>query len=155
MKAHESSGPLKMDDVDRRLIEELRRDSRTPATVLARRLKIPRVTIQYRLRRLRKSGVIRRFTVMVDRSADGKDLTAFTLISIGPGNRNPKRIGYTLGRIPGVAEVHDVTGRIDFVIKIHGSSLRDIGKLVNRIREVPGIAGTETLTCVLTYKEEF
>ena len=144
-----------MDDVDRRLIEELRRDSRTPATVLARRLKIPRVTIQYRLRRLRKSGVIRRFTVMVDRSADGKDLTAFTLISIGPGNRNPKRIGYTLGRIPGVAEVHDVTGRIDFVIKIHGSSLRDIGKLVNRIREVPGIAGTETLTCVLTYKEEF
>jgi|SRR5580658_1611105 DNA-binding Lrp family transcriptional regulator len=155
MKRTELSGPLKLDDVDRRLIDELRRDSRTPATVLARRLKIPRVTIQYRLRRLRKSGVIRRFTVMVDRAADGKDLTAFTLISTAPGFKDIKRIGYTLGRIPGVAEVHDVTGRIDFVIKIHGSSLREIGKLVNRIREVPGIASTETLTCVLTYKEEF
>jgi Lrp/AsnC family transcriptional regulator, leucine-responsive regulatory protein len=145
---------FKPDDVDRKLIEELRRDSRTPATVLARRLKIPRVTIQYRLRRLRQSGLIHRFTVLVDRKMDGKELTAFTLIHVSPGYRDIRRLAAAITRIPGVVEVHDVTGSADFVVKIHAGHVREIGQMVNRIRVIPGVSGTETLTSVNTYKEE-
>ncbi len=148
-------GMFKPDDVDRKLIEELRRDSRTPATVLARRLKIPRVTIQYRLRRLRKTGLIHRFTVLVDRKMDGKELTAFTLIRVSPGYQNTRRLGGAISRIPGVVEVHDVTGSSDFVVKIHAGHVREIGQVVNRIRVTPGVSATETLTSVNTYKEEF
>jgi DNA-binding Lrp family transcriptional regulator len=143
-----------LDNVDQRLIEELRRNGRTPVTVLARRLGIARVTLQFRLKRLQRNKVIRQFTVLIDRRAEGTNLVAFTLISLVSGSIDQNATGEAIARLAGVVEVHDVTGRPDFIVKIRGDSLSGIGEWINRVREIPGVASTETLTCVITYKEE-
>lgn len=145
---------LKLDDLDRKLIEELRRDSRMPVTVLSRRLGVPRVTIQYRLGRLRKGGAVRKFTLLVDREIEGLNITAFTLVSLVPGSVDLKDVGEAIARIPGVVEVHDITGRPDFVVKIRAGNILEIGDRINRVRRIRGVGSTETLTCVLTYKED-
>jgi len=144
-----------MDEVDRKLLEELRRDSRTPVTVLSRRLGVPRVTIQYRLRRLQASGAIVRFTVLVDRQLEGKGITAFTLVNLISGSVDQRVVGKAIARVPGVVEVHDITGRPDFIVKLRIASISELGDRANRIRRTPGVGNTETLTCVQTYKEEF
>ncbi|MCI4324063.1 MAG: Lrp/AsnC family transcriptional regulator [Thermoplasmata archaeon] len=143
-----------LDDLDDRLIGELRRDGRTPVSVLARRLGVARVTVQLRLKRLVENKVIRQFTVVVDRKSEGQDLAAFTIVNLVSGSIDQKAVGEAMARIPGVVEVHDVTGRPDFVIKIRGRSLEGIGEWISRVREIPGVASTETLACVITYKEE-
>jgi DNA-binding Lrp family transcriptional regulator len=144
----------KLDDLDRQLIEELRLDSRTPATVLARRLGVPRVTIQYRLRRLRTSGAVVKFTLLMDRQIEGKSVTAFTLVHLISGSVDQRVVGKALARVPGVVEVHDITGRPDFIVKLRAASIQELGDRANRVRRTSGVGNTETLTCVQTYKEE-
>jgi Lrp/AsnC family transcriptional regulator, leucine-responsive regulatory protein len=144
----------KLDDLDHRLIDELRNDSRTPVTVLSRRLGIPRVTIQYRLGRLRKSGAIRKFTLLMNRQVEGMSITAFTLVNLVPGAVDQRVVGRSISRLPGVVEVHDITGRPDFIVKLRAASIQELGDRVNRVRRSRGVGNTETLTCVQTYKEE-
>ena len=52
-----------MDDTDRRLLEILREDARAPTAQLARALGLSRTTVQSRLERLERSGVITGYTV--------------------------------------------------------------------------------------------
>jgi DNA-binding Lrp family transcriptional regulator len=144
----------KLDDLDHRLIEELRTDSRTPVTVLSRRLGVPRVTIQYRLGRLRKIGAIAKFTVLMNREVEGTSVTAFTLVNLVPGAVDQKGVGRSIAGLPGVVEVHDITGRPDFIVKLRAGNIQEIGDRVNRVRRTRGVGSTETLTCVQTYKEE-
>jgi Lrp/AsnC family transcriptional regulator, leucine-responsive regulatory protein len=150
-----SAGPTAgLDDIDRRLIEELRQNGRAPVTVLARRLGIARVTLQFRLKRLQRTKVIRQFTVLVDRKAEGTQLVTYTLINLTSGSIDQKATGEAIARVSGVVEVHDVTGRPDFIVKIRGDSLGAIGQRINRVRAIPGVASTESLACVITYKSE-
>lgn len=143
-----------LDDLDRRLIEELRQNGRLPVTVLSRRLKVARVTVQYRLGRLVRNRVIRQFTVRLDRTAEGTDLAAFALVNLVSGSINQPATGEAIARIPGVVEVYDVSGRPDFIVKLRGHSIGEIGEQINHVREIPGVASTETLACFLAYKEE-
>lgn len=143
-----------LDEIDHALIQELRRNGRASLTALARRLGVSRETIRFRLDRLQRTKVIRQFTVVVDRKAEGQDLVAFTLVNLTSGPLDKNGAGDAIAGIAGVVEVHDVAGRPDFILKIRGTSLAGIGERVNRVREVPGVARTEILACVTTYKEE-
>src|ERR1700690_2269443 len=52
-----------MDDIDTRLIAALREDARAPAAALARTLGLSRTTVQSRLERLERQGVVAGYTV--------------------------------------------------------------------------------------------
>jgi len=52
-----------------------------------------------------------------------------------------------LKKIPGVMEVYGVLGRFDLVAIVEAKSLEDLTNLVaDKIRSVPGIQASETLT---------
>ena len=54
---------IKMDDLDRKLLALLRTDARASTSALARKLSITRSTLQSRLQRLEKNGIITGYTV--------------------------------------------------------------------------------------------
>ena len=143
-----------IDEVDRRLLGALQQDGRATLSSLSKRLKVPRVTLQYRLHKLVRRGVIRRFTALVDRRLDGTDFAAFVLVNLVSGSVNQRGVGESLAKLTGVVEVHDVTGRPDFVVKIRSAGLRETGDCIDRIRSIPGVATTETFPSVICYKDE-
>ncbi|QYB00329.1 Lrp/AsnC family transcriptional regulator (plasmid) [Rhodococcus sp. USK10] len=71
-----------LDDVDRRILEELNLDGRMSMRVLADRVHISRAHAYTRVERLKATGVIERFTVRVRHSAAGLDTSAFVALSI-------------------------------------------------------------------------
>lgn len=144
------------DDIDRRLLAELRRDGRASLTTLSERLGVPRVTLHDHLRRLRASGTIRRFTVVVDPVKEGLGTTAFVFVSFEKTGRITQRsVAERVGRLPGVYEVHIMAGEWDLLLKVRGPNLTEIGDLViDHLRAVPGIAATVTHPCFATVKEE-
>ncbi len=138
------------DDLDRRLIALLRADSRTPAASLAKTLKVSRGTIQNRIERLVARGVIQGFTIRTRPDADTSRVRAVMTIAI-EGERS-RHVVQALKGFPEVAAVHTTNGRWDLVAELDVDTLAAFSQVLDRIREIEGIAATETSILLATQK---
>lgn len=57
---------IELDNLDRRILYELDINARIPVTQLARKLRLSREKVNYRINTLMKKGVIRKFVTMID-----------------------------------------------------------------------------------------
>ncbi len=66
-----------------------------------------------------------------------------------------RQLAKRIAKIPGVYEVHIISGEYDLLLKVRGKSLEDIGKLVvDKLRQLKGVGKTLTFACFETVKEE-
>ncbi len=72
-----------MDELDLKILEFLQRDARLPFTQIAKELGQPDTTVHFRTRRLLKTGVVTRFSALVNPSAFGFESSALLRIQIG------------------------------------------------------------------------
>jgi len=145
-----------MDSKDYEIIDSLRKDASKPLVKLAKDLDMPRATLQDRVRRLVKDGVIRKFTVVLDFAKLGKPITSFVMVSFSPIPRLSQReLAREIAAIENVQEVHLISGQWDILVKVRAERVEDVGKLViDRIRMMRGVSRTETCVCFESVKEE-
>ncbi|WP_293678730.1 Lrp/AsnC family transcriptional regulator [uncultured Phenylobacterium sp.] len=139
-----------IDDLDRRLIALLRADSRTPAAALAKALKVSRGTVQNRIDRLMKAGAIQGFTIKTRPDMDAHRVRAVMSIAI-EGERSGAVIKALKG-FPEVAAIHTTNGRWDLVAELEVETLAAFSATLDAIRQVEGIAATETSILLATQK---
>ncbi|MEM1946672.1 MAG: Lrp/AsnC family transcriptional regulator [Candidatus Caldarchaeum sp.] len=136
-----------LDEKDYRIIGELMDNAEQSITELAAKLKMPRTTVQERIKRLKQLGVIKKYTVQVDYSKLGKPATAFILISFQQGTLSQKRLAQEIAKMPEVVEAHLITGEWDILVKVRTDSMQSIGSLVvDKLRMMEGVG--KTMTCV-------
>jgi len=73
-----------LDAIDRALIDHLTRDARLPVARLASRMKLARTTVQARLDRLERSGVIAGYTVRLSPEVTRGEIRATVLLHFTP-----------------------------------------------------------------------
>ena len=139
-----------MDDTDRKLIALLRVNSRTPVSALAKALHVARGTVQNRIARLERDGTIAGYTVRLKPQSDEHRIAAFMTIAV-EGNRADAVLRALRGD-PAVASLHTTNGRWDIVAELRADSLEAFDRVLGRIRQVDGIASTETSLLLSTYK---
>ena len=76
---------MKIDELDLRLLNILQRDSSMPLVKIAGSLHVTEGTVRNRIARLRRTGVIKKFTGSVDSAATGQAVVAFVLLNAAPG----------------------------------------------------------------------
>lgn len=130
-----------MDDLDHRLIAQLRHDARAPVAELAKRLQVSRGTVSNRLARLEHEGIITGYTVRLRPDSAPDDIHAWASIAV-EGNQHAV-VRALLGE-PGVAQLHDTNGRWDLLASLQVASLTELSSVLERIRGIPGITATET-----------
>jgi DNA-binding Lrp family transcriptional regulator len=67
------------------------------------------------------------------------------------GNQTREVIAHLLGE-PGVASLHDTNGRWDLLAGLRAPNLVELAAVLERVRLIKGIAGTETSIHLQTYK---
>ena len=139
-----------LDDLDRRLIALLRADSRTPAAVLAKSLKVSRGTVQNRVDRLLGRGFIQGFTVKTRPDVEANRVRAIMSIAI-EGERSTAVVTSLKG-FPEVAAVHTTNGRWDLIAELDVETLAAFSVTLDSIRQIAGIAATETSILLATQK---
>ena len=139
-----------MDDTDRQLIAQLRRDARTSIAALATRLKVSRGTVTNRIKRLEDDGIIVGYTVRVRPDLLQNVIKAWMSIAV-EGNQTRVVIASLLGE-PNVAALHDTNGRWDLLAELRAENLQELAKVLERIRLVKGISNTETSIHLETYR---
>ena len=139
-----------MDALDRELIALLRADSRKPAAALAQALRVSRGTVQNRIDRLVREGVIQGFTVKTRPDIDANRVRAVMSIAI-EGERSGAVVRALRG-LPEVAAIHTTNGRWDLVAELDVATLAEFSQSLDRIRQIEGIASTETSILLATQK---
>jgi DNA-binding Lrp family transcriptional regulator len=141
---------INLDDTDRELLALLRQDARMPVATLAARLKIARGTVQNRMKRLERDGVIVGYTVRVKPQAEAHRIRALMTIVV-EGNRGAEVLHALRGH-PNVTGLHSTNGRWDLVAELRADSLEAFDRALGNIRLIDGIASTETSLLLSTHK---
>jgi len=146
-----------VDERDRSILAELAKDARQSTSDISRKTGIPRVTVHERIQRMKKNGVIKRFTIERDYALCGRPTTAFVLVGFAPTHdtTNQRQLAKEIAALDGVYSVHIIAGEWDILVKARAESLEKLGGLViDRLRKLHGVAKTTTMTVLSGVKEE-
>ena len=132
-----------IDGLDARLIRALAETPRAGIMELARQLRVARGTVQARLDRLSRRGVITGFGPDLDLRAVGYDVVAFCTLEIAQGRLYD--VVEHLQEIPEVLEAHAITGPGDLHCRVVARTNEHLQHVINRILEVQGIGRSTTV----------
>jgi DNA-binding Lrp family transcriptional regulator len=133
-----------LDEVDRSLLAELRRDATQPYAALGRAVGLSAAAAHDRVRKLRDRGVIRRTTIDVDPVAMGLPVLAFVLIEAGAW-MGDESTSAALAAIEEIEEAHIIAGPATLLAKIRTATNKELQDVLRRLYAIDGVTGTQTI----------
>jgi DNA-binding Lrp family transcriptional regulator len=129
-----------LDNTDRQLLALLREDGRAPTARLGRRLALSRTTVQSRIERLQKRGVIAGFTVREGEAHERGQIQAHVQITALP--KLAAGIEAALRRLPEVRKLYTISGVYDLIAIVVTDSVGAMDALLDRIGALDGVDRT-------------
>ncbi|WP_328393361.1 Lrp/AsnC family transcriptional regulator [Nocardia sp. NBC_00416] len=131
-----------VDSIDAKILRALNEDPRATVLALADRSGLSRNTVQARLTKLEKQGVLRSFDHRIDPATLGYPLTAFVLTKVTQRKLAP--IAAALDSIAEVVEVHGLSGVTDLLVHVVARDADDLYRIAGRILDIDGVEQTNT-----------
>jgi DNA-binding Lrp family transcriptional regulator len=128
---------LTIDELDARLIMALRENPRVGLLEIARALGVARGTVQARLAKLERRGVITGYGPEVDPAALGYAITAFMLIELAQGRLAEAVVA--MQAMPEVLEADAISGPQDVICRVVARDTEHLQELVNELLRTPAI----------------
>lgn len=143
---------IRIDDVDKTILEMLQEDSRVALRKIAEKLSVSEATIFVRVKKLREKGVIKRFTVDVSPELLGKGLVAFVMLKADP-QKYPETLE-GIKAINDICEIYDVTGNYYAILKVRTGSREELRSIIDKLGLIDGVISTETAIVLRQIKED-
>lgn len=138
-----------MDDLDVTLIRLFTAEPRIGVLEASRRLGVARGTVQARLDKLGRAGVIAGWGPLLDPEAIGYPVTAFLTLEIRQGAGH-ETIAAHLAQIPEVLEVFTITGAGDMWARVVARSNADLQRVIDAVLSDEGIVRSSTVIALAT-----
>ena len=139
---------ITLDATDNALLALLRENARTPTAELARRLHLSRTTVQSRIERLERQGVVAGYGVVVADAVEAQLVRAHVLVTLAP--RQSGAIEQALRKIPEVRVLHSVSGPFDLIAIVAAASIGELDALIDRIGALDGVERTTSAIVLST-----
>lgn len=125
---------------DRELLAILSENAREQTAAIARRLGLSRTTVQAKIDRLERDGVIAGYGVKLSDAYESGMVKAHVLITIAP--KTLARITTELHAISAVRTLHSVSGSFDLIAVVEAASIAELDHLIDRIGAIDGVERT-------------
>jgi Lrp/AsnC family leucine-responsive transcriptional regulator len=144
-----------LDPIDRRILELLLHDGRTPAAQIAEQIGLSRPAVAERIEKLERSGVICGTTVVLNPGSIGLDVTAFVFARHGR-TMDPKKakIFNRFLERDEILEAHSVAGDDCYLLKVRTTSIGALNALVTELGSAPLSLSTRTTIVLETFCEK-
>src|SRR5574339_1228297 len=142
-----------LDYINYKIIDVLSKNSSLPFVELAKQIGISDATVHTRVKKMISTGIIKKFSVIIDNNLIGYDHLAFIMVKLENGKTN--QAVKILEEIEQILEIHEIYDKFDLLVKIRSKSLenmRDI--IVNKILSITEVKEIELMTVLGTRKEE-
>jgi DNA-binding Lrp family transcriptional regulator len=140
-----------MDAIDEKLLLALRENARASTAKLARLVGRSRTSVQTRIERLEKDGVIVGYGVRLAPEHDLGAVRAHVMIKVGP--KEARAVTAALRSIPQVRVLHSVSGDMDLIAVAATASVAEMDGVIDRIGALDGVERT-TSSILLSTKFE-
>jgi len=129
-----------MRESDTKLIALLKANAREPTASLARKLGVARSTVQERIARLEREGVVKGYTVRLSDEAASGALRAVVMISADP--KQADRVAVELRKLTEVRALSAVSGAYDMMAVVEVANAARMDTVLDRIGKAAGVART-------------
>lgn len=133
---------MAVDALDTRILRLLLERPRTSVREYARILGVARGTLQARLDRLERDGVITTVGPRVSPAALGHPVLAFVRIEVTQGRLDD--VGEALAAVPEIIEALSITGGGDLLTRVAARDNAHLEDIIQRLIQLPGVVRTRT-----------
>ncbi len=143
-----------MDNTDRKILELIQENSKRSLTDLATEVGLSAPSVNERIKKLEKSGVINRYTAVLDAKKTGNDMTVFIKVLLTKPEDEIEFIKEMMS-LKEVQECHHITGDFSLLLKVKTSNTESLKKIVlDVINSFKGVQQTRTILALATHKED-
>jgi Lrp/AsnC family transcriptional regulator, leucine-responsive regulatory protein len=142
---------MSVDLTSRKLLGLLRKDARTKYAELGQAIYLSAPAVFERVKKLEKSGVIRRYTVELDPHAIELSLCAFVQIRLE--RTSAESIAKMLVPYSEIEECHCIAGEDCILAKVRTRDASALNGLLEQIKSLPGVQRTLTTVVLATLFE--
>ena len=128
-----------MDDLDRRILDVLRRDARTPYTEIADTVGTSEGTVRNRVERMIDDEIIERFTVATRTG----NIKAMIEVSVAV-DVDTSEVSERMAEWDEVDFVWQVSGEEDIVVVVDAADTQRVNDLITKAREQDEVVSTKT-----------
>ncbi|MFZ1076005.1 MAG: Lrp/AsnC family transcriptional regulator [Nitrosotalea sp.] len=144
---------MAVDDLDKRILEELLKNSKRSYRQLADELEIAPGTVLKRIKDLESKGIIKGYSIIVDQGKLGSPIIA--LIEIISSGGKLEEMGKKLSKLPNLYGIYETTGSPDAIIIGKFRDTDELGKFARHLLGLPSVSRTNTHVVLNTVKEDF
>jgi DNA-binding Lrp family transcriptional regulator len=138
-----------LDPVDRKLLGLLQQDAQAKYAELGAALNLSPPAVFDRVKKLKRAGALKRYTVEVAPEATGFGICAF--VSVTTTGRTCAEVIPDLEHYPEIEECHSIAGQECLLLKVRTSTPKELETLLSSLWHVPGIVRTATTLVLDTY----
>ena len=141
-----------MDAIDVKILRCLAENARSKASTISQEINLSVSAVIERIHKLEDSGVIQRYTAILDQKKLGNDISAWMEVCL----EHPKYYDTFVANImamPNILACHYLTGDFDFMLQIVTSSSEALEATHRSIKSVDGVSATKTHFVLKTLKE--
>lgn len=127
---------VKLDNKDKKIIEQLQKNAKQSISQIARKAKLPRDVVKYRIKKLEENKVIRFYHAFLNPSKLGYPLYAyitFSLLNIKP--EDEEKFIHFLKQHPKIIYVAKFSGKWDFAIGVCAKNYKEMDEIIRDIRK--------------------
>lgn len=142
-----------LDDIDRKVLGEILKDSKRSYRDLAKAIGVSTATVINHVQRLESAGVVKDYSVRIDHERLGYELTVITEIVVSKGKL--LEMDREIAKMPNVCAVYDITGETDAMVVAKFKSRSRLSDFTKGLLAMPYIERTNTHVVLTTVKEDF
>ncbi|MFL6163433.1 MAG: Lrp/AsnC family transcriptional regulator [Jatrophihabitantaceae bacterium] len=135
-----------LDALDVAILVALRDTPRAGYLELSRGLQVSRATVQARLDRLERDGIVSGYGPDVELAAAGFPVLAFATLEIAQGRLD--EVTAAMRVIPSVVEAYATTGPGDVHCRLAASSHEDLQRVLIEVSQIPGVARSTSVVAL-------
>ncbi len=141
-----------IDNIDRKILNIIQENTRTTNAAIGMEVGLSAAAVHGRIKRLQKTGVIRRFTVEINPEAVDIHILAFAHVFLSEMSRSDEA-AVDFGAIPEVMEVHYTVGEACFLLKLRCKDTSSLEDVLARINDIDPVRATQTIIVLRSSKE--
>lgn len=145
---------ITLDENDKAILRELQEDASISNLNLSKKIGLSPSTCLARTKNLVETGVIKKFTTIVDEKKLGIEVTALALINLSPLNRETiHSFLEDIHKYPQVQECYTLTGSHDYMLKIVSKDMESYRNfIIDSLMQNPAVSGVDTSIVMSTEK---
>lgn len=114
----------KSDQINGHILQELSRDGRISNLELADRVGLSPSACLRRVQDLERTRIIKGYRAVLDRAALGTGFVAYVTVGLNSHTKaSQEAFEHAISRAPEVRECHNITGAVEYLLRIEASSL--------------------------------